>query len=237
MTIARVSAHDGVGTTSATFGGTPTTGNTLLCFVNSNSATITISGWTVVVVTSYGFGSSQVTLLSKISAGSEGTITPAAAGGTIEATSVCEYSGLANPVATDGTATGTGSNSNVSTLGTGSLTTVNANDLIFVGIGMNGTMTAPSWTTSTEILTNNAAASSFCGEHIVSTTQSGFSDTAHWTTAREPATCIAAFKAASAPPANTGQFFSMFMKSFPKVPWHRSGLHLPGFADKRLTLA
>jgi hypothetical protein len=48
VTIARVTAHDGVGTTSATFGGTPTAGRLLLCGVSqiASSSPPTVSGWT-----------------------------------------------------------------------------------------------------------------------------------------------------------------------------------------------
>lgn len=207
MTIARVSAHDGTGTTSATFGGTPTAGNLLLCAVATSDAspTCTITGWTL-IATVGSASTFYLFLFAKTAAGTEGTVTPTSTAA-VNLTSVCEYSGTANPYATDGTATS--STGTTPPLTTGSITTTNANDLIFTVcyVLALGSVTAPSWTTATEILSNNGATFAlFCGQNIVSTTESGYTDVAHWTatTSLASATLIAAFKATAA--AQIGPF-------------------------------
>lgn len=191
MAISRVTAHDGTGTSSAAFGGTPTSGNLLLSITYGNNSGVTISGWTQVVQKVLVASSEIITLFAKTSAGTEGTVTPAT--GLTFNTAVCEYSGAANPFATDGTAGGTINTGSVTSLTTASITTTNANDLIFTVCGLNDD-TGASWTTATAILKNSFL---FAGENIVSSTQSGYTDTAHWTNSSNAATLIAAFKAAS----------------------------------------
>ena len=243
MAIVRVSAHDGTGSTSATFGGTPTLGNLLLAVVQSAFTTPTLTGWTS-IKTNSSIGPGTITLFAKTSAGTEGTVTPSSA----SAVCVCEYSGAANPYVTDGTAnTSTGSGTS---LATGTISTTNANDLIFVvAFAENGSATSPSWTTSVEILTNKANGLLFSGQNIVTSTQTNFSDTAQWTTAASASTIIAAFQAPAAAPSyvpptvHTSAFASiqagLRMVAFPNVPWHqrRRGLALPAMATKKLVLA
>jgi hypothetical protein len=76
-------------------------------------------------------------------------------------------------------------------------------------LALSGSVTSPSWTTATEFLGNTTVLTGglmFCGQNIVSSAQSGYTDTAHWTDGFtiQQATIIAAFKATA--PTGVGPF-------------------------------
>ncbi len=118
------------------------------------------------------------------------------------AISIFEYTGNANPITTDGSASGQEATGATAT--TPAITTTNANDLIFEIYGVSNSQTGSpyTWTTATTIGTNmnngTFQAGMFCGQNIVSSTQTGYSDTgnAHGSS-QQTATIIAAFQAAS----------------------------------------
>lgn len=195
MTIARVTAADGVGTTSAAFGATPTAGHLLLCAVTSNTGgTPTITGWTQIGASAtFGF-SYVVRLFAKNAAGTEGTITPTANSATIYATEVCEYSGTPNPYVLDGTAAGSIGNFTTS-CATAAITTTDAGSLIITAGATSSTTSPGTWTTATGILANNQnPGASNLGQYLPGTTKTSYTDTYTYGGSTSGGTIIAGFK-------------------------------------------
>jgi hypothetical protein len=189
-------------------------------------------------------------LFAKISAGNEGTVSPTSSGGTVELTSVCEYSGAANPYVQDGTAVGSATSSNATTLATGAISTAQAASLIVVGgagVHSGGSPTV-TWTTSSVFgQTSNSFISTYWaqafGQYLPGSAQTNFSDTAHYNSLSSIGlTVIAGFTAAGAapayapppaPPSFVPQIRSSFW--FSRVPWHaKDRLVVPGFAGSAL---
>lgn len=199
--------------TTATYAATATSGNLLIAayFSNANNAPATPSGWSILCGGGENGSSLYQTIFYKLSNGTETGVTVTSTGApNFCVLDIFEYTGNANPIVLDGTAS-TKNNSGVTviTYTTPAITTTNASDLIFVAMCIGGTITAPSWTTSTLIGFNNGVTiNMFCGEFITSSTQTAFSDTASWTTAKQAGSMIGAFKAASAAPAANGNFLS-----------------------------
>ena len=174
------------------FGGTPTAGNLLLCAVKNISAPPTVSGFTQIVNGASGI--INLTLFAKISAGNEGTVTPS--GTVVVDTSVCEYSGcVTSAVTQDGTAGATDATGSVTSLQSANITTSNAGSLIFEACFTIGT--AGSWASATKILDNTSSGEMFCGQFLPGVTESGFHDTASWTTGGTAVVLIAGFAPAA----------------------------------------
>lgn len=204
MAISRLTGQDatnnsGNGNVVATYPGATTAGNLLIATVFSNQAlgSNAISGWTSLVDGHAYGGQYDITILYKLADGSETTVTATSAGANHMVISIFEYTGNANPIQTDGTAAAQNTSSTVTSYTTPSITTTNANDLIF-SVMSDGQGTSPSWATSTTIGSNTADTFShiFSGQNIVSSTQSGFSDTGSWTGASTAGSLIGAFQAA-----------------------------------------
>lgn len=198
MTIARVSAHDGTGTTSATFGGTPTAGNLLLAACAGFGASTTLAGWTLITNGTNGF-TYALSLFAKISAGNEGTVTP----GTAATTMVCEYSGAAATLTQDGTAGFTGT-TGATTLNSANISTTKTGSLIFLVCAREVASTF-SWATATKILAGNTL--QCAGEYLPGTTVTTFHDTCTFGASNDAVMAIAGFQpaasaAAYAPPSS-----------------------------------
>lgn len=217
MAISRLTGQDaqshlssGGSSVSVSYPGATTAGNLLLAVIvgNANSAAITISGWSTLCSGAQNATSNTMAVLYKLATGSETSI---AASFSVSFASqalidIFEYTGNANPIVLDGTAsTANNSGSNVTTYATPSITTTNASDLIFSVI-ITLSVSGLSWATSS-VLGTNTGSGGFevnCGQYIASGAQSGFFDTATWTTSHYAGTMIGAFKAAIQPPTLTG---------------------------------
>lgn len=209
MTFSRVSAHDAVAAATPTYGGTPTSGNLLLCYVSGTVSTPTLSGWTQIITGADAF-TDNLTFFAKISAGNEGTVSPAAGGGgTISMVGICEYSGNANPISQDGTAASAAATSGTSKA-TPSLTTAATGSLIIVGGFISGFTTgAETWGSASKFCPAFVGAGSACFGEKITTTPTTFSDTLTWTGSHAQVVLIAAFQVPvvtiSAPPKVIGQ--------------------------------
>jgi len=106
---------------------------------------------------------------------------------------VCEFSGMATSSLLDNTDAEANATS-VTTLASGALTTLNANDVLFDGIGMNASVTAFACPAGWTLPTNGSTTSAGVCYKIVSATQSGVTVAPTWTTARDAAELLAGFK-------------------------------------------
>lgn len=193
MTIARVTAHDGVGGSSATFGGTPTSGNLLFALTGDADTNTTITGWTKITSGSEA-SIGGLCLFAKTAAGTEGTITPS--GAFVFQTSVCEYSGVRNPFAQDGTA-GSAATSSGTSLASSAISTTDSGSLLFYGVLFSGAVTnlAFSGGVSSPFLTNSGLGlKGNAGQYLPAATVSGFQSTASWTTGAAAILLVAGFK-------------------------------------------
>lgn len=224
MAISRLSAQDAQGNgtaqnASATYPGATTSNNLLIAAVCAQDATggattITAGGsWTKVGDQTFA-GQVRVSLFYKLSIGNETTITAHNSNASSIALDIFEYTGNANPIQTDGTLSGNNSSGSVSSLSTNSIATTNTSDLVFTIAAFSGTVgTSPSWNNATVIGSNLAGAGRalFCGENIISSAQSNYSDVAHIASAVAFwSTFIAAFQAAASGPP---QEFISYMKT------------------------
>lgn len=202
MAISRITGQDATGasfssTLTVNWPGATTAGDLLIAVVASQGSPV-VTGYTLVTSGTENTANT-LAVYYKLATGSETSVS-VTGGSAITNLSICEYTGNANPIMLDGTASAHSSGTTGETSwATSSITTTCASDLIFSAALINGSPTGFSWATSTSILTNTAAFHTFCGQHIVSTPQSGFTDTASWTSSNQVVTIIAAFKAAPVP--------------------------------------
>lgn len=198
----------GTGTTTAsqTFASAPTSGNLLIARCRAVSATAggTIPGWTAAISVQYGPSSGWITILYKISDGSEtGAITVTFASGTATSIDIEEWNNTDPWTGLDKTAS-TGSTSATSkSTGTTADTTVN-DELCIAYWGAAGTITSPSWSSSfTTSFSEPSGAIIEVGGHKVVSATGPQESTLSWTTARYSAACIATFYGtAVAPPSS-----------------------------------
>lgn len=209
MTIARVAGQDasGIGASgsvSVSFPGATTAGHLLLCAVwglgTGPGTNGTPSGWTVAKDVGFGSGGTagDLTLFYKQATGSETSVTSTASGGGAMQMELAEFSGVANPIALDGTAaTGTSGASSIATTAAfkPSITLSQATSLIVQILGPSNTITGIAWAAATGITTTNTKM--MLSQWLPGSTGT-FSDTATWTTARTASALIVAFKSAAA---------------------------------------
>lgn len=207
MAISRITGQDGQGnavsgnTVSATYPGSTTAGDLLIAvaaFNSGASTTISISGWTSLISIEQATGTDPAALFYKLATGSESTITATTTGSsTYSSISICEYTGNANPIVTDGTANARTNNQiNTTSYATPTITTTNANDLILSIVITSAATTSPSWTTSSLFAPGPGTKwAIYFGQNIVSATQTSFSDTLSWTGNQGATALIAAFEA------------------------------------------
>jgi hypothetical protein len=228
MAISRISSQDASGTStttsvSATYPGATTSGNLLIAVVAGalgqtyTTNGITISGWTQIdscyILTVFGSKDGEGVIFGKIADGTETTITAHSTASEIAmGIFITEYSGAS--LTTDGAPFTSQNVAAVTSGSTPNLTTSNADDLIIpVGavVSLNGPTNA-TWAISDLVASVNADSSTGytnylligIGEHIVSSTQSGFNDTMSWTGSGSGTASgglmVVALQAASAPP-------------------------------------
>lgn len=210
MPIARVTGSDAnttgaSGSVTLSFGQTTTVGNLLIAAVcapsGSGAGSNTMSGWTAAVDVGRGAtqNSGDTSVFYKISTGDTSATATCTSGGAM-AMMLFEYSGVANPVVTDGINDAFSGSTSVSSQVTGTITTTNAGDLIFVANGTSTTMGASgqAWATAT-ILSANARVLLSCGQYLPGTIVTGFQDTASWNTAGRAGAVIVAFKPVPGP--------------------------------------
>lgn len=211
MAISRLVGQDntvfftaGGGTGTITYPGNTTAGNLLIAavvtMVNGLPAVSGGGTWTLLGQQQLNSNTFGMSVYYKLATGSETSMTVGLLGGTATAADIFEFTGNANPIVVDGTPA-VNSTTSVSTFASSSITTTNANDLIFTCLAMAsaaGTSTAPSWTKATVIGSNlQNSGNIFCGQNIVATTQVAYTDAASWTTAHVPGIVIGAFQAAA----------------------------------------
>lgn len=198
--ISRIASQDALGTGSgtiatATYGATATSGDLLIAsFYINNNAAVTMTGWTQFQNEKFS-AADQTLLFYKLSAGNEGVVTATWTGSVAWKIHIYEYKGNANPIATDGT--NTSSSASANTLTTGTITTINANDLIFANWGTSNSITNPIVNTSGfNLRQKDATIRLFDADGIVSSTNT-YSINSQWTNTLQVGTCIGAFQAAS----------------------------------------
>lgn len=216
LPIARLAAQDKAAssvTTSvaATYAGVPTAGNTCIAVVGANVAAGVVSvDNSFVLVDERVAGGNVVSLWAKIQGAGGATVTATAAGATAMQIHLYEYSGIRNVFVPAVDAQNKNSSAvSVTTLGTGAISTVFADDLVFVccwvGGGSNGGGT--SWATATN-LQAGVVNRLMSGQYLPAAELTNFADTASWTTARSASLIIVAFQpeqtAASSSDTGTG---------------------------------
>lgn len=201
MAIARITGQDTFATSATasvtgTFPVASVAGRVLFAFVWSNSAADdnAMTGWTK--ATSVGIGSAgtsgRMTLFYKVSTG-DTAATATTTLGTAMRMFLLEYSGVAVPVALDGTPnSATSGASTVTSQVTGTITSGNTGSLFLVfegGVTGHGTDV---WASATELLIGSSTLC-FIGQYLPGTTLTGFQDTATLGTARTQSGLIAGF--------------------------------------------
>ena len=194
-------------TTVTTYGSATTAGNLLVAFGYTNTATasLTITGWTKAVHTTYSTSAQSVGIFYKIADGTETTVT--LNGNSICRQHISEWSGCSNPAVTDG------SNSNavsaVMSINTNSITTTVADTLLLCagGISTSGAGTR-SWDSSFSTMLDDASAPRLLsGYRIVSSTGTYSTTGTLHTSNTNSGAVILAVTAASAPATNNGAGF------------------------------
>jgi hypothetical protein len=206
MAISRVSSQDKGGSSSAssvsvTYPGSTTPGDLLIAAgIQNNAGTLAISGWNVLVTGFENNVSVPTALFYRLADGTESTITLTGGGtGTTMSLDIFEYTGNANPIATDGTAAATNSGGvGVTSQVTPNITTTNANDLIFY-CAITQTVTSATWNSGATVIGTNTGGTFkvFCGQQIVSSPQTNFNDTITYGASHVCGTLIAGFQAVS----------------------------------------
>lgn len=205
MAIIRIASQDAQNssaTTSvtATYPSTPTQGNTMLASVYENVTTglVSISGWTKIVEGAFSGTAQSVSIWAKIAGASESTsiVASGATGATIMHLHIYEYAGLASTVTTDGTNSATSGVTNVASLLSGSVSTSNAYDLVFIANAVGGTTTGQSFNNGFSIRQVDSSAARLMDADQIVTSTGNYSSTASWTGSLRAGSVIAAFKAA-----------------------------------------
>ncbi len=215
MAISRLTGQDAknISTTTSvvgTYPGATTSGNLLIASVMANvtKANVDISGWTA---TEGDLSSTAQTVgvYWKIADGSETTVTATGTAATVMKIHIYEYTGnAASPF--DQSNTATSNVTSVTSLLSGSITTTQADELIFIATATAGNATSHSYDSSFNLRQTDAAnIRLFDADRIVASTAT-YSSTASWTTSVRAASVIASFKASTAAPSNTSSFFAMF---------------------------
>lgn len=212
MAIVRIAAQDAKATAAAasvtaTYLSTPTRFNLLVATVhyNAGGGPSVMTGWFNVADIKVGDSSViGMAMWIKIAGASEATnVVATATGATTMKLHIYEYSGnepsLAAVLETFNTSLGPASN--VTTKTTGSITTVNPNDLLFAMVGVSGTITVPSWDSSFGLRQSDASIRIFDGDRIAAGAGS-FNPAGSWTTAVRASGIIAAFKPLGSLPAS-----------------------------------
>jgi hypothetical protein len=208
MAIARLSGQDAKGTStttsvSATYASTATSGNVLIATVYSNTTTGTqsITGWTL-VQEKLATTARCISVFTKVSDGTETTITANATGASVMRIHIYEYSGLTTT--TNGVNTSDSGGASVTSLLSGSITTTNANDLIFCVFGFNGnTPGAASFDSGFTKLQEDTAIRMVDGQLIPLATGT-YSTTYTWSTSTIAGSIIVAFIGSSTSTGGTG---------------------------------
>lgn len=208
MAISQLVGQQASGTSStssatATYPGATTAGNLLIAtaWVNKATDTTAISGWTKAI----GVAQSTVAtnaIFYKLATGTETTVT-VTGGSTAARIHIYEYTGNANPIVLDGINSSPNATSTTSVTGP-SITTINANDLLFASLGTGVAITAP--TAGNGFTLEQSLPSPIRlidADQIVSATGT-YNATFAWTTTSYNATTIAAFQAASSGGGGTG---------------------------------
>lgn len=207
MAISRLATQDAKNTASAatitaTYAATPTVGNLLIatCFSNVTTGLNTLTGWTKALDTLAGTNAgASGTVFYKVAGASEPTATTVTATGASNMRlHIYEYTGLdtVSPFVTSNTANSGASI--VTTQTTNTVTTVDANTLLFTWCFTSATITGPAWDSSFTLRQTDAALIRiFDGDQIVSATGT-YSSNATWTTSTRTTAAIFVFKAASA---------------------------------------
>lgn len=202
-------SQNNASSTTSTYGSSTTAGNILIAFAytNGNMSGLDISGWTPLKI-NYSGTAQSIGIFYKVADGSETTVT--STGNSICRLHISEWSGLANPAETDGSNSNT--QATTQTINTNSITTTNADDLIVAvgGISTGGAVTG-AWSDSFSVLSEDATSPRlFSAYRIVSATDTySTTGTLHNANTNMGA-IILAFKATSAPPSSTGNFFLAF---------------------------
>lgn len=209
MAIARLTGQDAIGAStttsvSATYTSTPTAGNTMIATVYSNVGIglESITGWTNIVSAAFSGVAQSVEIFARVvQAGDSTTVTcSGAVGATIMRMHIYEYSGLAASLTADGTNTATSGVTSVASLLSGSITTTNANDLLFIAGATGGAATSQAYDSSFSLRQVDASAIRlFDGDQIVSATGT-YSTTGSWVTSLRAGSAIAAFQGATVTP-------------------------------------
>lgn len=195
MAIARITGQDaraqGSGSTgTATYPGATTAGNLLLAtiFANLSADTLDISGWTK--VNHIEASNTAAALFYKLADGTETNVN-FTGGNSNWRFHIYEYSGNANPIVVDQTAAQ--SNANNTTASTPSITTTNANNLIFAVFVTTAAVITPTFSAPFNTLQEDASGTRlFDGDRVVSATGT-YSATASWTNSAVTRTIIAGF--------------------------------------------
>lgn len=201
------------GQTTKTYPGGTTAGNLLIAAYQSGAASATaasLTGWTQVGGANVPLNNASATLACfyKIADGTESVITIAQAGAsTTGQMHIYEYSGTANPAVAEANNSSTSISVSGSSRVTGTITTLDPGDLVFVASATNAANGGSStgWWVSASVLQAGGTNRLIVGEYLPGSALTGFQDTASWNTARTNSAMIVAFKAKKA-----GSFFPFF---------------------------
>lgn len=199
MAIARLTGQDCNNTSAtiavtATFPSPTTAGNLLIAAVESTTGTgsTTMTGWTLAKEQASTTTVRCVSVFYKISTG-DLTAVANNASATIMQIHAYEYSGAANPAVLETSNGNSGAASSTAQV-TGTITTTQIGDLIFVVAQQTQTNGGgTSWATAT-LLQGNTTNMLVVGQYLPGTTLTGFQDTASWTTSRRSSAVIVAFQ-------------------------------------------
>lgn len=201
MSISRLTGQDAknVSTTTSVaiaYPGATTAGNLLIASVMANvaKANVDISGWNA-IEGDLSSTAQTVAIYWKIADGTETTITATGTSATVMKLHIYEYTGNdASPL--DQSNTSTSNVTSVTSLASASLSTTQADELLFVAFATAGNTTAHSVNSSFNLRQTDAAnIRLFDADRIVASTGT-YSTTGSWTTSVRGASAFATFKAA-----------------------------------------
>lgn len=182
--------------TTASYGTSPTSGNILIAigYTNGTTSALNISGFTSHEVGYSGTGQS-IGVFYKVSDGTESSIT--LNGNTICRLHITEWSGLANPIATDGQNSNTVNS--VKSINTNSISTTNADDLIITAAANStGSSGTRNWSNSFNTLADDASSPRLLSGYLIATATGSYDSTAQLHTSNSNSgALIIAFKQSS----------------------------------------
>ena len=200
---------EGTSPVTVNYAATPSAGNLLIATIKRNSQSSTQfatvkdgngNSFTQELFLNYNGTGSQIMLYDFIATASQSVAITASAPGTLFV-SVYEFSGnqasLTGIIDASSTASG-GSGTNEGGLQP-SVTTTNANDLIFSTIGFSTTITSPAWTGATMLQENNSGGAliQLVDGYQIETSTGTFNPSLAWTSSRLWGHITAAYKPAS----------------------------------------